>query len=320
MDFAHVDRSQPEGPTAGSLEARASLALKAIAGLGLAGVVLALFPGLVPEATLLVVAFNGGALAMAVIYIVVAVALDRRRAWANASLRPLLVLIAGAGLYIVVAAFASGKIRIPFDIALAIWAWRGAPDRRPIPDRQPRGAWMLGGITAALIVTLAARPLFGWGGLLDVRARDLKASISVDCGAAGSDLPRTITVTYDWSWTATSPLPSGTDEVVVGWTGDDADGHPLYLFDRAPEPATGIHPGRDVYPSAALADQVVSESRGSWIWGIALDEQQLAASHFELRLARAREAPAGPEPLKITAAYIHLGVWRSDSPSVTCSW
>ncbi|MEO5704209.1 MAG: hypothetical protein ABIR64_04350, partial [Candidatus Limnocylindrales bacterium] len=47
-----------DGPRYGSLEARASIALKLLGVLGYAGVVLAVFPATTPVATLLTVAFN----------------------------------------------------------------------------------------------------------------------------------------------------------------------------------------------------------------------------------------------------------------------
>ena len=162
--------------------------------------------------------------------------------------------------------------------------------------------------------------LFGWGGLLDVHEPDLRASITADCGAPGAGPPGTVTVAYDWAWGSGSPLPSGSDVVVVGWTGADAEGHPLYVVADIPESGPGIRPGFAGYPSVLMAEQVAKESAGSFRWGIDLSTQKLQPGRVALQLMRARELPPGPNPLTITATYIHLGLWRHDAPQVICSW
>jgi hypothetical protein len=320
MELAPMDRSEPKGPTVGSLEARASLALKALAAISVVGVLFAVLPVDVPDATLLAVAYNAAALAVAALYLAEALGLDRNRPWAVAAVRPLMGLIGASGMYLAVAAVADGKLRIPFDVVLAIWVFLGPAYRRPIPKAQPRGTLLFGGVTLALVVILGARPMFGWGGLLDVRAPDLKAVLSVNCGAAGAGVPPTVSVTLDWSWSKWTPFPSGTDVVVIGWTGVDADGRQLFLLDETTDTTRGIHPGLFGDASNDMANQVASESRGSFHWGIPLGEQQLAAGHLVVRLLRTHAAQPSPQPLQIRATYVHVGLWRSDTPTVTCSW
>jgi hypothetical protein len=309
-----------EGPRSGSLEARASLAFKILAAFGIFGVVLATFPGTIPVSTLLTVMVNGAAAALAAVYVAEAIGLDRRRPWAVAAARPLLIVLAASGLYLTLVAWGEGRIRVPFDVGLAIWAWLGAPDATPIASQERRSVSCVGAGIALIALMSFGQQLFGWGGLLDVHEPDLRASIAADCGEPGVGPPETITFEYDWAWGSGSPLPSGTDIVVVGWTGADAEGNPLYVIDEIPESGLGIRPGFGGYPSTPMAGRVAKESTASFRWGIDLSRQGLTPGRTALRLMRAREIPPGPNPLTITATYIHLGLWRHDAPRVICSW
>jgi hypothetical protein len=284
--------------------------------------VLAMIPVIPPASSLLTFMFNlgAGAGALAVLYLVEARALDRRRPWAVAAVRPLLLVIAAGGIYAIVDAFGAGRIRVPFDLALVAWAWLGAPDAGRVPRPSRRSVALVGvAIAVALSMALGSQ-LYGWGGVLDVREPDLTASIEVDCGPSAAGPPPTITIAYDWSWRSSSPLPSGVDIVVVGWTGADELGRPLYLLDKTPDPGGGIHPGLRDYPSVELAATVAAESVGSWNWGIQLSEQRFAPGHFEGQLLRTREVAPGPRTLVVTASYVHLGLWRHDIATVTCTW
>jgi hypothetical protein len=129
-----------------------------------------------------------------------------------------------------------------------------------------------------------------------------------------------LTFAYDWAWGSGSPLPSGTDIVVVGWTGADADGNPLYVVAEIPESGPGIRSGFGGYPSTPMADHVATESEASFRWGVELSGQELKSGRIALQLMRAKQIPRGPSPLTITATYIHLGLWRHDAPRVVCSW
>ena len=308
------------GPSSGSLEARASLALKILAVLGVFSVVLAMFPGVIPVSTLHTVMVTGAAAALAAVCVAEAIGLDHRRPWAVAAVRPLLILLAASGLLWSLVAFGEGRIRIPFEVGLSIWAWLGAPDATPIASQDRRSVATIGAATALIALMSFGQPLFGWGGILDVHEPDLRASLAADCAAPGAGLPDTITITYDWAWDARSPLPSGSDIGVVGWTGADAEGHPLYVIADIPETGFGVRSGFGGYPSTSMAAQVARESTGSFRWGIDLSEQELKPGRVSLKLMRAREIPPGPNPLTITATYIHLGLWRHDAPQVICSW
>jgi hypothetical protein len=307
-------------PDTGSLEARASLALKILAAINVAGIVLAMFPPIPPVSSFLTFMFNLGAGALAVLYVVEARALDLRRPWAVAAVRALLLVIAGSGLYAVVVALGAGRIRLPFELALVAWAWLGAPDVARVPRPGRRSVALVGAAMGLVLSMSFGSQLYGWGGALDVHEPDLTASLDVDCGPPGAGPPASITITYDWSWRSTSPLPSGVDIVVVGWTGADQQGRPMYLLDKTPEPGGGIHPGLREYPSVELAEQVAKESAGSWNWGIQLSEQRLAPGRFEAQLRRTRDVVAGQRTLAVSASYVHLGLWRHDVASVTCAW
>lgn len=313
--------SDPEivGPHAGSLEARASLALKVMAAINVAGVLLAMFSPLLPVSTLLTVAFSAAAAVLALLYIVEARALDRRRPWAVAAVRPLLILLGASGVSAVVIALNGGTMRVPFDGLLAVWAWLGAPDRTLIAGRIRRAGALVGAAGALLTVMVLARPLFGWGGLFDVHQPDLLASLHLECGAPAAGLPRTITVSYDWSWTSTSLFPNQHDIVVIGWSGADAQGRPLYVIDEIPASAAGIYSGLPGYPSTAMANQVGAESDASFRWAIQLDERGFEPGGVRLLLKSPRGDPPGPNSVTFAGTYIHLGLWR-ETTRVTCSW
>ena len=327
---------EAEPPDSSSLEGRASLGLKVLAILNGFGVVLAFFPPAVPVARLWTVSFNIASALLVVLLVLEARGLDRWRAWAMAIARPLLLLIALAGAYQFVVAILDGRMRVPFDVAIAVWALLAKPESDPpvsepaVPSsassRRPglrrSGLALLGGAVAMSAVMLFSKPLFDWGGALDVRAADVHSTMSVDCGTAAPDgtVPPVITITYDWSWTAASPLPDGLDTIVVGWDGDDGLGRPLYLIGITPDTEHGLYSGRRGYPSREMTEAVAAESRGSWNWGLEMVERGYAPGHLVVELRRAQDAPPDPQPVTIKASYVHLGVWRQDVSPVTCSW
>ncbi|MBI2780371.1 MAG: hypothetical protein HYX55_01075 [Chloroflexi bacterium] len=320
-DFARARRiAELEGLNPGSLEARASIGLKILAVMNIGGVVLAMFPGVAQVSTLFVVTFNTAGGLLAVVYLAGAFGLDRRRPWAIAAVRPLLGVIAVAGTLQVLAWFTDGRIRIPFDVAIAGWAFLGPANARPIAGQQARSIAAVGTSAALAAVMVFGPQLFGWGGLVDVHPPDLSAAVTADCGDPAAGPPQHMTLGYDWSWRSAALLPNGADIVVLGWTGADPQGRPLYLIDTIPGSASGVYSGLAGYPSTDMATAIGKESEGSFRWAIELGEQKFAPGHIELQLVRPREAPAGRSSVKITASYIHLGLWRKDAATVTCSW
>ena len=320
-DFAQIRRAavEIEGPRDGSLEARAALVFKVLAAINAAGVVLAVFPPITPVPTLLTLAFNAAAAVIAVLYWFVGRGLDTKAPWAVAAVRPLLVLVAIAGVYSVVAAFGEGTLRIPFEVVMAVWALLGAADATPLPRLASRSVAVLAAALALLAALAFGHTVFGWGGALDVREQDLNAGIAATCGEPGSGPPGTIAVSYEWSWQRTSPMPSGVDMVVFGWTGADSEGRPLYVVGRIPENTPGIRAGLEGYPSAELAREVQAESEGKYRWAIELSRQQLAAGRIDLELRFARDEVPETGTLVLKATYVHLGVWRHDT-TTTCTW
>jgi hypothetical protein len=319
-DFARVDRRDPDllKPPSGSLEARASFALKFVAFMAIGGVVLAQFPGVIPVATLFASAFSAAGAALAVIYVAIALGIDRQRPWAVATIRPILAVLVVAGAGFTIEGATQGITRLPFEAAVAAWAWFGRRAWRLTPRFGPVPAALV--LSTGLLVgsMLFGRQLFGWGGLLDAHEPDLSATLAADCGSGG--LQPTITLTYTWTWRLPSPMPSGNDVVVIGWNGNDAEGRPLYLLDDLLESGTGVFPGRAEYPSLDMADQVGRETRGSFRWGIRLAEQRYDPGRIVTNLRLTREAAPSPEPLTVSATYIHAGLWRHDATTVTCTW
>lgn len=316
----HEQLRQLEPPQAGSFEARAILGLRFLTALILVGILLALFPGTIIESTLYEVMFNIASAGIAVVYLIESIALGRRRPWAVAAARPLLVAAALSGSIAVIYAFTAGHYRIPFDLAAIVWIWRGAPDPTLVGRMSPRSVISVG-VMAVLAATVALDSnLFGWGGVLDVPQSALQSTVHADCGNPADGPPGTLSVRYDWSWSRTGPFPNGIDVIVMGWTGFDATGRPMYFIDSIPGPGPGIYPGRRRYPSIDLADLIAAESAGSWSWGVELGEREFEPGHVELRLRRAPEPLQDPGSLTIRFSYIHLGQWHSDAATVTCSW
>lgn len=311
-----------EGPDQSSLEGRASLGLKALAALSGFGVILAFFPPPVPPARLLTVMFNVASALLVVLMLVEARGLDRLRPWAIAAVRPFLVVIGGAGAYVFVAAVLEGRFRIPLDVGIVIWAFLAGPHVTPRPRFELRSLALVASAVGLSAAMLFSQPLFDWGGALDVRDPDLHTSMTVDCGTAAPDgtVPETITITYDWSWTNSSPLPDGLDAFVIGWSGDDGAGRPLYLLGLTPDTLPGVYSGRRGHPSRAMTAEAAEETRGWWHWGIELAERGYSPGHVVVEIHRAQPTTIDPEPLTIKASYIHLGIFRQDVAPVTCSW
>jgi hypothetical protein len=308
------------GPSPGSVEARASFALKVLAGLNIGVVVLSLIPSPDPQSWLQAATFNSTIALAAGLYIVEAVGLDRRWPWASAAVRPMIAVTGLIGLYALADVVAAGRLRVPTDVILAAWVWLGPADARSAPRRDGRTVALVGATLAVLAMPLTGPSVVGWGGLLDVHQPDLEETLRADCGDAAEGPPSTITVTYDWSWRRGGVFPSGTDVVVIGWTGDARLDPVLYLLGNTPEAGTGIVSGRQVDPSAEMARAVEAESRISWHWGIDLGAQQLRPGRIEFELDRMRPPPAEGGVLSISATYVHLGLWREDAAGVICAW
>ena len=323
-----IERPQPSpevvipvaGPESGSLEARASLVFKIMAVVGLLGMILSLLPDSFPNSALLTVAFNLAAGLISALYYVEARGLDSSRPWARAAARPMLALLAVWGAYAAIAGFNQGILRIPFELALAVWAFLGDPS--PIPTPRPV-ARTFGAIVAALplLGTMAfGYIVFGWGGLLDVEEQDLTASLQVDCGDPGAGPPAELPVSYDWSWTSSAPLPNEVDTVFIGWSGEDAEGRNLYIFRQSPTTDPTIRPGQRGDLGLTLLEEARQASAAGFSWAIDLNKRGYQPGHIDTTLRLAPENPTGPLSLTLRATYVHLGIWRSEATSVSCSW
>ena len=322
-----IERPQPspevripiEGPESGSLEARASLVFKIMAIVGLLGIILSLLPDSFPNSALLTLAFNLAAALVSALYFIEARGIDRSRPWARAAARPMLVVLAAWGAYAAIAGFNQGVLRIPFELALAVWALLG--DAGPIAT--PRPVARTFGVILATIPLLGAMAfgylIFGWGGVLDVNEEDLVASLQIDCGEPGAGPPAELPVSFEWSWSRTTPLPNEVDTVFIGWSGDDAEGRPLYLLGQIPATQPGISSGQRGELGLELLEEARAGARSSFQWAVDLGKRAYQPGRIDLLMRRAQE-PTGAAALTVTASYVHLGIWRSEATIVSCTW
>ena len=98
-------------------------------------------------------------------------------------------------------------VRLPFELAMVIWAFLGARGPIPTPPLEPRSVAITGAAIPMVSVMALGYLVFGWGGLLDVKEPDLVASLRVDCGAPGAGPPAEIPIEYDWSWSKSAAEP-----------------------------------------------------------------------------------------------------------------
>jgi hypothetical protein len=313
-----------EGPESGSLQWRASRVFKVMAVIGFAGIILSLLPDSFPNSTLLTVAFNWAAALVSVVYLLEARGIDRGEFWAIVATRPLLLLLGGwSVLATVLGIMNGGVLRPPFEVLLVAWAFLGGegfPGRAaPASTSVTRGA-VLTAVAVPLLATMGFGYLvFGWGGLLDVQPEDLVGSLAVECGPAGAGLPAEVPVRYSWSWSETAPLPNDVDTVVIGWSGEDAEGRPLYILGNTDVEDLAIRPGQRGSLGAALVHEARAGSQAGFQFAVDLNKRGYQPGEVDLVLMRAREQ-AAPVSITVRASYVHLGLWRTEAAPVTCTW
>ena len=311
--------AEGEGPDRGSVEARAALVFKVMAVIGLCSVILALIPDSFPNSALLTATFNLATSLISILYFLEARGIDRSRPWALTAARPMLVVLGAWGAYAAIAGFSQGILRIPFELAFVVWAFLGDRPTLPTPRPVPRS---YGLIIAAipLLGTMAFGYLvFGWGGLLDPDEEDLVASLQVDCGDPGGGPPAQIPVSFDWAWSSRAPLPNEVDTLVVGWSGDDADGEPLYVYGQSPSTDPTIRSGQRGALGRSLVDEARAESSAGFRWAVDLSQRDYEPGQVTLTLRLGSENPTETPSLTVRASYVHLGIWRSEA-TVSCAW
>ncbi len=308
----------PAAPQLTDGTGRASFTLKILAGICALGIVFASIPGSAPASLLETVAFNVASAALAVLYVLVARALDQGRPWAISAIRPLLLLLVVYGAYTFLSALVAGAFRFPITMLAAGLALLLPAERWPVTRLSARGGGVLVAVAALSALELFIQPLFGWGGYFDVGERDLDAALAVDCGAAGP--PERLFISYEWSWSASTLLPNDEDQIVIGWNGDSADGHPLYVAGDLPDKSKGVNLGISSGVSASMARQAADPWRGVSMLRLDLHKLGISPGRIELVLIRTAAQPSEQQRLTVGAAYIHSGVWRNDVPTVTCSW
>src|SRR5688572_22063234 len=297
---------------------RASLTLKILAVIYVLGIIFAGLPGAVPTSLLETVVFNIFAAALAVVFVVVALALDRRQAWAMSTIRLLLALLVVWGAYMFVSLLLADKVRIPTTMLVAGFGLFMPADDWPPMRLSVRGGAVLVTIAALLGLQTASPALFGWGGYFDVHQNDLHATLVVECGTAGP--PEELVVAYEWSWSRTTLLANDEDQVVIGWNGDGVDGRPMYVAIDLPDQSDGVYLGVSSGASGPMASQVAASWRGVFMMRLDLHKLEVRPGRIEAVLVRTAAQPAQEQSLTLGASYIHAGVWRNDAPTVTCTW
>jgi len=297
---------------------RASLTLKVLAVIYVLGIIFAGLPGAVPTSLFETVAFNLFAAALAVLYVLVARALDQGRPWAVSAIRPLLWLLVVWGAYTFVSLLLAGKFRIPTTMLVAGLALFMPADDWPAMRLSVRGGGVFVMVAALCGLQTASPSLLGWGGYFDVHESDLNAALVVDCGTAGP--PEQLVISYEWSWSRTTLLPNDEDQIVIGWNGDGADGRPMYVAIDLPDQSDGVYLGVSSGASGPMASQVAATWRGVFMMRLDLHKLEIRPGRIEAVLVRTAAQPSEQQRLTLGAAYIHSGVWRKDVPTVTCSW
>lgn len=297
---------------------RASLTLKVLAVIYVLGIIFAGLPGIVPTSLFETVAFNLFAAGLAVVFGVVALALDRKQPWALSTVRLLLALLVIYGAYTFVSLLLAGKFRIPTTMLVAGFGLFMPADEWPAMKPSVRGGGVLVLVAALLGLQTATPALFGWGGQFDVHQGDLHASLLVDCGTAGP--PEQLAITYEWSWSRDTLLPNDEDQVVIGWEGDGVDGRPMYVAIDLPAQSDGIYLGVSSGASGPMASQVAATWRGVFMVRLDLHKLEVRPGRIEAVLVRTAAQPAQEQSVTFGASYIHSGVWRNDVQTVTCTW
>jgi hypothetical protein len=169
-----------------------------------------------------------------------------------------------------------------------------------------------------LALQTANPALVGWGGYFDVHERDLSAAIVVECGTDGP--PERLTVSYEWSWSATALLPNDEDQIVIGWAGDNTEGRPLYVAIELPDQSDGVYLGISSGASGPMAGQVAATWRGVFMVRLDLHKLEIRPGRIEAVLVRTAGAPAAEQSLTFGATYVHSGVWQKAAQTVTCTW
>jgi hypothetical protein len=258
-----------------------------------------------------------------------AIGLGRRRPWAVDSLTVVLALLFLGGIVATAQALGTGRFFLPIDALLVVWVFRAPPAAPVVSTGTSRRSGRLGAF--ALVATFVLASVGPWladaalapGGPLSVGLADLTPALSVQCGAPEQGIPATVTGSFDWTWRRTESLADGTDMVVVGWTGQDDAGAPLFLLGDATgsSPQPGIWQGGGS-PSQGLADRFAARFGGfaSWSWGVTLAEQRMAPGAVPFTLRRVSDEPVAHGQITVQAAYIHLGKWINRDATATCSW
>jgi hypothetical protein len=297
---------------------RASLALKVLAGLYAAGIVFASLPGSAPASLLDIVAFNVANGGFALLFVVVALSLDRGKGWAAGIIRPLLALLVVWGAYTLLTQVAAGLFRIPTTMIIAGVALFMPADGWPATRLTVRGAIVLVLVAALCVHQTVSRALWGWGGYFDVTATDLHASVAVECGSG--EPPDRLRISYEWSWSDSVPLPNDEDQIVVGWEGDGVEGRPLYGPIDLPAETDAIQLGVSNGPSGRMAKAIKDTWRGGFMVRLDMHQLEFGKGRIEAELVRTAAQPVPDQTVVFGASYVHAGVWRSDLPTVTCSW
>lgn len=246
-----------------------------------------------------------------------------RRPWALAAAAALLWTLIGFGFVDVAVGLQHSKITIPLGAVLAVWAF-GAP--RSLPPLPAHGGRRGPSLIAGFLVASGALSLGPWvtgpDGPFAAGEGDIVVSLSVECGPSAAGVPKTVPVTFRWSWNRDEPFPSGFDGVAIAWRGqDDLDEELFFITEDVPQPASaGVAPGAQP-PSAERADALNAPYGHGVTFAVDLATQRFGPGKVELTLQRSSGVPVTHGYLDVRAGYVHLGRWVAKPlPSEACQW
>jgi hypothetical protein len=247
--------------------------------------------------------------------------LSRRRDWAVAVCTPMLAILVVAGVISFFVALLQARLEIPLGALVAWWAFRAAPEPRPV---QPRaglaGSLLVGGLLLFNVLPLLTPVALVPGGAFIVGASDLDHSMTVDCGptaASAATGPEAIVVTYHWAWRRVELLAGGPDQATVSWFANGGAGSDGYVLVET-----------EHEPGVTEANRML-DGAGGVVFAIDLATKRFAPGQVRVTLQRTLDTASEHGSIEMRARYVHgptdiynptsAGLWDTRTDA-RCEW